>query len=147
MDPRFASMLAGVAAAGLGTLYLAAPERMDLLGAAASGAAFGGALSVAAYEAVRRAARTSMHRAVQVFLAAMTVKVLAFAAFLLTTSLTTSLDPAATASGLAGITLVGEALAIEGVSRLSPRGGGEDPGRESRAGEEGPGAPVHRDSE
>ena len=118
MDLRFTSLLLAVTGSGLGALYLAAPDRRDLLAAASVGAAFGAAMSLIGFEIIRRAARSSIEKAVQVFLASMVVKVLLFAAFLMTVSLATPLHPAALGAGLAGATLLGEALAIEGIRRL-----------------------------
>ena len=66
-----------------------------------------------------------MLKAVQAFLAAMTVKVLAFAAFLLTIALTTSLNPAALAAGLVGATLVGEFLVVTSLRGLGGSGEGD----------------------
>jgi hypothetical protein len=124
VEIRFAALLGGACAAGLLGLRLAAPGRPDLLAAAAAGAAFGAAASLAGYEIVLRAARRSPALAVQAFLAVIAAKVLAFAAFLLTVAFTTSLHPAALASGLAGATLVGEALLIEGMRRAPPGAAG-----------------------
>jgi hypothetical protein len=115
---RFILLLAGAAAVGLAGLRLAAPDRPDLLAAAASGALFAGAASAGGFALVVRASRSSPEKGMQVFLAVMTVKVLAFAAFLLTIALTTRLNPAALGGGLVGVTLIGEALAIEGLRRM-----------------------------
>ena len=147
MDFRFVSLLALASVAGLGILGLAAPNRPDLLEGAAAGAGFGGALAVAGYEVVRRAAVRSPQRAVRLFLAVMTAKVLAFAAFLLVVAFTMHLDAASYGGGLAAVTVVGEALTIEGLRRRQKErrpaataggrpdaqtGGGESPA--SRAG-------------
>jgi hypothetical protein len=110
-------MLAMAVAAGLAGLRLAAPGRTDLLLAAGIGAAFAAALCVGGHEIVRRASARSAERAIQAFLALMTVKMVAYAAFLLVTGLLALMDLAAAAGGLVGTTLVGEALAIEGLRR------------------------------
>jgi hypothetical protein len=115
---RFAVYLVGVPAAGLAAFFAAAPHRLDLLAAAGAGAAFGVGVSLGGYALVERSARASIQKAVQVFLAAMTVKVIAFAAFLLAIAFTTSLNPAGLAVGLVGATLVGEALVIASLRRV-----------------------------
>lgn len=122
LDARFAVLLLGCAAAGLLGLRLAAPERTDLLLAASIGAAAAAAVTLAGYEITRRRFHRSPVLGIQIFLAVTTVKMLAFAAFLLTIALTTSLNLAAAASGLMGVTLLGEALAIEGVLRTQSAG-------------------------
>ncbi|HXI01743.1 MAG TPA: hypothetical protein VNI57_01075, partial [Candidatus Saccharimonadales bacterium] len=81
-------------------------------------AAFGAGAGITGYTVVARAARKSAHRAVQVFLAVAAVKVIAFAAFLLTIALATTLNPAALAAGLVGTTLTGEALVIGSLQGL-----------------------------
>jgi hypothetical protein len=117
-DARFALLLLGCAAAGLGALRLAAPGRSDLLLAASIGAGFAAALTLAGYEVTRRKFLVAPLLGIQISLAVTTVKMLAFAAFLLTIALTTSLNLPALAAGLLGITLLGEALGIEGILRL-----------------------------
>ncbi len=114
---RFGLFLGVAIAAGLAGLAAAAPRRGDLLTGAAAGAAFGGAASLSGYLLVARSAARSMEKAVQAFLAVMTGKVIAFAAFLLTLALTTSLNPVALAAGLVGATLVGECLVITSLRR------------------------------
>lgn len=110
-------MLALAVAAGLAGLRFAAPDRTDLLMAAGSGAAFAAVLCVAGHEIVRRASARSAERAIQAFLALMTVKMVAYAAFLIVTGFLALMDLAAAAGGLVGTTLVGEALTIEGLRR------------------------------
>lgn len=109
---KFGLALSGTLAAALGALAAGVPGRSDLLAAAAAGAAFGAVTGVAGYVVVGRAAARSMQSAVHAFLAVMAAKVIAFAAFLLTVALTTSLHPAALAAGLVGAALAGEALLI-----------------------------------
>ena len=123
VDARFWAMLLMCAVAGLGGLHLVAPERGDLLLAASVGAFFAAALTLAGYEITRRQFLKAPDLGIQISLAVTTVKVLAFAAFLLTIALTTSLNVPALASGLVGVTLLGEALAIEGILRMQSAGG------------------------
>jgi len=118
LDLRFTLLLAGCAAAGLGALRLAAPDRAELLLAAFIGAAFAGSFTLAGYEITRRRFLKSPLLGIQISLAVTTAKVIAFAAFLLTLALTTSLNLPALAAGLVGMTLLGEALAIEGILRM-----------------------------
>ncbi|MBI3449460.1 MAG: hypothetical protein HY049_11150 [Acidobacteria bacterium] len=118
IDVRFWLLLLGCAASGLGGLYIAAPERSDLLAAAGLGALFAGTVTLAGYELTRRQFLKAPLSGVQVSLAVTTVKMLAFAAFLIILALTTSLNVPALAAGLMGVTLLGEALAIEGFLRM-----------------------------
>lgn len=146
---RFALSMAAAAVAGLAGLWAAAPGRPGLMTAAAAGAAFGCATSIAGYALIARQAAISMAKAVQVFLAVMTVKVLAFAAFLLTIAFTTSLNPAALAGGLAGTTLVGEALAITSLRRVQARedGPGRGGGADGLSARRQPGQPPAKRTE
>jgi len=117
-----------IAAAGLAAIAVIAPGRGDLLVAASAGAAFGCAAGIIGYGFIARRAAVSVIGGVQVFLAVMTVKMLAFAAFLLTIALTTSLNPAALAIGLVGTTLAGEVLVVASLRRVQVAAG--DGGRE-----------------
>jgi hypothetical protein len=138
LDVRFTLLLFGCAAAGLGALRMAAPDRTEILLAAFIGAAFAGSLTLAGYEITRRQFLKSPVLGIQISLAVTTAKVIAFAAFLLTLALTTSLDLPALAAGLVGMTLLGEGLAIEGILRMQaggeassgPVSGGASPDRD-----------------
>jgi hypothetical protein len=135
MDIRFAAALAACLAAGLGALWMTAPGRDDLLAGASAGAGFGALLATGSWEMIRRARRRSPEAAIRIFLAAMTVKMLAYAAFLPTIALATTLSLAAVAVALVGATLLGEAFAIEGILRAPPAGGagvGAPPANETR---------------
>jgi hypothetical protein len=138
LDLRFTLLLIGCAAAGLGLLRLAAPGRKELLLAAFIGAAFAGSLTLAGYEVTRRQFLKSPVLGIQISLAVTTAKVIAFAAFLLTLALTTSLNLPALAAGLVGMTLLGEALAIEGILRMQAGG-------EASSGSVSSGASLDRD--
>ncbi|HZE89159.1 MAG TPA: hypothetical protein VE404_06405 [Verrucomicrobiae bacterium] len=118
IDARFWLLLLGCAGVGLGGLRLAAPARGDLLAAAGLGALFAGTVTLAGYELTRRRFLKAPLQGVQISLAVTTVKMLAFAAFLIVLALTTSLNVPALAAGLMGVTLLGEALAIEGFLRM-----------------------------
>jgi len=123
-DRRFQALLLGCVAAGLGGLRLAAPDRGDLLSAATVGALFAALLTLAGYEITRRRFLKEPALGIQIALAVTTAKMIAFAAFLLTIALTTSLSLPALAAGLMGVTLLGEALAIEGILRMQAAGHG-----------------------
>src|SRR6266850_3489822 len=107
LDVRFTVLLISCAAAGLGALHLAAPGRSELLLAAFVGAAFAGSFTLAGYEITRRQFLKSPVLGIQISLAVTTAKVIAFAAFLLTLALITSLNLPALAAGLVGMTLLG----------------------------------------
>lgn len=127
MESRYTLSILAIVAAGLAVLYAAAPGRPDLLAGAAAGAGFAAASGISGFLVVRRAAARSPEKGVGAFLAVMTVKMIAFAAFLLTIAFTTQLNIAALAVGLAGATVVCEAFAIEGLWRLNA--GGSPAGR------------------
>jgi hypothetical protein len=129
VDLRFTLGLTGVVTVGLASLYFAAPERQDLLLAAAVGSAFAAFVGIAGNEVVRRAAGDSMAKGLQAFLAVMTGKMLAFAAFLLIVAFSTSLNLPALAFGLVGTTVVSEVLIITGLRRS---GAGVLPGADSQ---------------
>jgi len=122
MEGRYTLSVLAISGAGLALLYAAAPARTDLLAAAAAGAGFAAACGISGFIVVHRAAGRSPENGIGAFLAVMTVKVIAFAAFLLTIAFTTQLNIAALAAGLAGATVACEALTIDGLRRMSAGG-------------------------
>jgi hypothetical protein len=120
MDRRYAYLMALVSALGLAAAYVVAPGRPDLILSAGAGATFATAAGIAGYEVVRRGSAVSPVKGLQLFLAVMAGKVLAFPVFLLLIAFSTQLNLAALAVGLAGATVMAEVLTVAGLRRSGP---------------------------